>query len=187
MIGRASSFTIASVVAGFASASHCMIGWPAIVGSSTKDGNTEVTVWAETPFPDTYLIGGHSESEDFTEDSLCSENEHGCAYLTNWNKVSQEFEQKWIFTDVFNVIDIMFSPDQSVFAVAFMKWDQWDESYKNVLTFHEWASGGKTAQINSTAYTINEPLDIEVYDTFGHLSLFQDNRFHLISNNPSKL
>ena len=68
-----------------------------------------------------------------------------------------------------------------------MKWDEWDEVYKNVLTFHEWASGGKTAQINSTAYTINEPLDFAVYDTFGHLSLFQDNRFHLISNNPSKL
>ena len=92
MIGRASSFTIASALAGFASASHCMIGWPAIVGSSTKDGSTEVTVWAETPFPDTYLIGGHSVSEDFTEDSVCAENEHGCAYLTNWNKVSQEFE-----------------------------------------------------------------------------------------------
>lgn len=92
MIGRAPTFALASVIASVASASHCMIGWPAIVGSSTKDGNTEVTVWSETPFPDTYLIGGHSESKDFTEDAYCADNLHGCAYLTNWNKVTQEFE-----------------------------------------------------------------------------------------------
>ena len=88
MIGRTPLFTVASILASVTSASHCMIGWPAIVGSNTKDGSTEVSKWTETPFPDTYLIGGHSESKDFTEDEYCSTSQHGCAYLTNWNKVS---------------------------------------------------------------------------------------------------
>ena len=87
MIGRRPIFTIASIVASVTSASHCLIGWPAVVGPSTKDGSTEVTAWSESPFPDTYLIGGSSDSKDFTEDSVCANNGRGCAYLTNWNKV----------------------------------------------------------------------------------------------------
>lgn len=68
-----------------------------------------------------------------------------------------------------------------------MKYDEIDQNYKNVLTFHDWAAGGKTAQLNDIAYTIIEPFDLDNYDTFGHLSLYQDNRFHFISNNPSQL
>ena len=41
--------------------------------------------------------------------------------------------------------------------------------------------------MNPIAYILNEPFDEEVYDTFGHLSLFQNDRFHFINNNPSKL
>ena len=92
MIGKSPLFAAASVLAGVTSASHCLIGWPATIGPSTKDGDTEVTAWSETPFPDTYLIGGSSESKDFTENNVCAKNGRGCAYLTNWNKVSQEFE-----------------------------------------------------------------------------------------------
>ena len=80
------------------SAGHCLIGWPAVVGPTTKDGDTTVTTFAETPSTDNYMIGGLSTSLDFTEYEECVEN--GCAYLATWNKVSQKFSQKWIFTDV---------------------------------------------------------------------------------------
>ncbi len=103
-----SLFTLASILSSQAAALHCLIGWPAIVGSSTKDGNTGVQVWAETPFSDNYLIGGNSDSADFTEDATCASNGKGCAYLANWNKVSQVYTQKWIFNKVSEVVDIKF-------------------------------------------------------------------------------
>lgn len=59
--------------------------------------------------------------------------------------------------------------------------------YKNVVTFHKWQAGSKKAELNSIAYTIHESYDEEIFDTFGELSLYQSNRFHFISNNPSKL
>ena len=88
--------------------SNCLVGWPAILGSSTQDGNTDVQVWSETPFTDTYLIGGNSDSADFTENPMCATNGKGCAYLANWNKISQEFTQKWIFTKPTTIKDIKF-------------------------------------------------------------------------------
>ena len=189
MIGRTSSqFTVAAIVASVTSASHCLIGWPVVVGPSTKDGSSEVTAWSATPFSDTYLIGGTSNSADFTEDSDCAENTHGCAYLTNWNKVSQEFEQKWIFTAVYSVSDIVFDPTELYFTVVFKQYNEDEEKYKHVLTFNDWPAYEKSATMSSKAYILNEAFDEEIYnDPFGQLHLYQEDRFHFISNNPNEL
>ena len=90
-----------------------------MVGSETKDGDTEVTTWSATPFADNFLIGGTSNSADFTEKEECATNGTGCAYLTNWNKVTQEFDQKWIFTAAHDIIDIKFDPNNEFFALVF--------------------------------------------------------------------
>ena len=71
-----------------------------------------------------------------------------------------------------NVVDIKFDQSNKNFAVVFKTYDSTDEVYKNVVTFHTWTSGGKTAALNSIAYTINEAFDEEVYDSFGNLSLY---------------
>ena len=71
--------------------------------------------------------------------------------------------------------------------MVFKGYDEDEEIYKNVITFHDWTANGKTADINSIAYTINDPFDENEFNYFGHRSLFQENRFNFISNNPSKL
>ena len=163
-----------------------MIGWPAIVGSATKDGDTGVTVWSETPFVDMYLIGGMSNSADFTERDDCS---NGCAYMANWNKVSQEFDQKWIFNEVQDLVDIKFETWQGVtkenytFALVFSKQDGAES--KNVVTFNKWR--GQKATLGSTAYTLNDAYDPDTYEDFQNLTLMQNNRFHFVTNSPNKL
>ena len=71
------------------SALHCLIGWPTVLGPKSKDGSTTLSVWRETPFSDNFLIGGSSNSKEFTEKEECATNGVGCAYITNWNKVTQ--------------------------------------------------------------------------------------------------
>ena len=83
-----------------------------MLGPKSKDGNTTLSVWTETPFSDNFLIGGSSNSLEFTEKKECTTNGVGCAYITNWNKVTQEYEQKYIFTSVYDVLDFKFSPDK---------------------------------------------------------------------------
>ena len=185
-------FTLLALVAGQAAASHCLIGWPGIVGSSTKDGDTDITVWHETPFSDAYLIGGNSNSKDFTEKSVCSSNGTGCAYLAVWNKVSQDFTQKWIFTKVFSVQDIKFQDfedtvqDIYTFAVVFNEVTEQngEDMYRHIITFNQWQ--GATATLGTTAYTMMEPYDPEQHDNNRHLAVMQDNRFHFVSNLVTK-
>jgi len=149
-------------------------------------------VWSETPFSDSYLIGGNSDSADFTEDKTCASNGKGCAYLANWNKVSQEFTQKWIFTKASDVVDIKFesfaeTQTTYTFAVIFSEEDVVDDEpvYRHVVTFNEWK--GKLANLATIAYTMTTPYDPEVIDDFQRLTVMQDGRFHMVSNQPSKL
>ena len=51
------------------SATHCITGFPVLLGSNTKDGNTQISTWAQTPQEDHILIAGTSNSADFTERS----------------------------------------------------------------------------------------------------------------------
>ena len=120
----------------------CLIGWPAVLGSVAKDGNTDVMAWSETPFTDNYLIGGNSDSLAFTEHEECSTNGKGCAYITNWNKVSQEFTQKWIFTEAETLLEIVFEPyederDEPKFAAIFSKTFD-DGTAHQMVTFNRW-------------------------------------------------
>ena len=71
------------------SALHCLIGWPTVLGPKSKDGSTTLSVWLKTPDSDNYLIGGSSNSKEFTEKEECATNGVGCAYITNWNHITQ--------------------------------------------------------------------------------------------------
>ena len=71
------------------SALHCLIGWPTVLGPKSKDGSTTLSVWLKTPDTDNYLIGGSSNSKEFTEKEECATNGVGCAYITNWNHITQ--------------------------------------------------------------------------------------------------
>ena len=153
------------------SATHCLIGWPAVVGPTTKDGDTTVTSFAETPNVDYYMIGGSSNSVDFTENEDCAAD--GCAYLATWNKVSQKFTQKWVFTDVHTLENIDFEPfdsssDRPHFAVVFNRVG--DDEIHNVITFNKWA--GSSAELGSIEYTIREEYDDELTIDYNNIGLF---------------
>ena len=142
------------------------------MGSSTQDGDTDVQVWSETPFTDSYLIGGNSNSADFTENEVCASNGKGCAYLANWNKITQDFTQKWIFTKPTTIKDIKFasldnSQQDYTFAMVFEEEGKNSTNvndaktiYRNVVTFNKW--DGKKADLSSIAYTMMTPLDSDV-------------------------
>ena len=109
------------------------MGWPAILGAESKDGDTGVTIWSETPDEDYYLIGGNADSQDFTEQASCTKN-GGCAYLANWNRLTQQFDQKWVFTELSEVADIKFESYDSAagdnkFALVFAKKLKAKDSY----------------------------------------------------------
>ena len=120
-------------------ASHCLIGWPAVVGPVEKDGDTDVFTFSETPNVDYYMLGGSSNSVDFTENEDCAEN--GCAYMAVWNKISQKFSQKWIVTEVESLVNIEFEPfdsssDRPYFATIFNSINEDDNVIHNVITFN---------------------------------------------------
>ena len=106
-----------------AQAAHCLEGLPVMLGPQSKDGDTKVTVWAQSPFPANYLIGGWSNSIDFTESTECSTNGFGCAFMANWSTESETFTQRWIWKASSGVREIVFQPDAnaedaSYFAVV---------------------------------------------------------------------
>ena len=86
-----SSLAAAGTMLFGAAEASCLVGWPAIVGSSTKDDTTSVSAWSETPSSNTYILGGQSFSSDFTEKLTCANNGKGCAYLATWSKTSQNY------------------------------------------------------------------------------------------------
>ena len=92
--------------------SFCTLGWPAILGPASRQGKTSVTIWAQSPNDDYYFIGGTSDSVDFTEEDSC-QRENGCAFMAQWNRISQEFEQKWVFSQYTDLVDIKFEPFES--------------------------------------------------------------------------
>ena len=155
-------------------AAECLIGWPGVVGPKSRDGNTEVTVWQEATDGETYLVGGKSDSKDFTEHASCTNG--GCAFMATWNKVTQEFSQKAIFTEVQTVIAIVFEPftdGESLakkFAMVFSKEEE--EKHRLVVNFGLYSKtlGAIVAQ---SGYTISEPYDTDSYDDFGSLALFE--------------
>ena len=132
----------------------CSLGWPAVVGPASQDGETSVTIWSETPDKNAYLIGGNSNSEDFTEESVCTKS-GGCAYLANWNRISQKFDQKWVFTDANQVVDIKFEPytsiaGEKIFAIVFANKTKKDKDfYESKITFNTWSSSRATLSTDS--------------------------------------
>ncbi len=91
---KSKTLTCLALIACFyvVSGTHCLSNKPALLGSKTKDGSTTVTTWAQTPYTDNYLIGGTSNSADFTEQAECATNVGGCAFLANWNSISSRYE-----------------------------------------------------------------------------------------------
>lgn len=135
---------------------HCLKGIPLILGPNEKEGNTRVTTWAQSPFPDNYLIAGVSTSVIFTERAECASNNLGCAFLTNYNVDTETFGQKWIFTDVQNIREIVFQPDSdaeeiSKFALVFDKVSKSNTStFNTIITFNRWSR--KTASLSSVSH-----------------------------------
>ena len=51
-------------------AQNCQVGWPVIIAPNKQDGDTEVSVWTESPGSisfDEFVIGGRSTSARLTE------------------------------------------------------------------------------------------------------------------------
>ena len=145
--------------------------------------------WAEAPLEEYFLIGGSSNSADFTEKPECAEKQAGCAFLVSYNTVSQSFDQKWVFTAVSNVREILFQPAASataetVFALVFDKVSQSNPNVLNtVLTLsNKWQ--GRRASLSSNSVTLTEPFDRAQIDDFSKLSFWDQNRLHTIVNNP---
>lgn len=40
----------------------CSLGWPVVLGPASRDGSTQITIWAQAPNKNYYLIGGSSNS-----------------------------------------------------------------------------------------------------------------------------
>ena len=51
----------------------CSVGFPAVMGPESRDGNTQSTVFAESPSSDIFLVGGWSDSSTFTEHEECAD------------------------------------------------------------------------------------------------------------------
>ena len=90
----------------YASALHCKIGWPVILGADNFDGDTEVTTFAETPTDGTWYVGGRSQSNTFTEqdEGVCDIN--GCAFVTTWKKTNEKYDNRLVYTNVQSIINI---------------------------------------------------------------------------------
>ena len=64
--------------------------------------------------------------------------------MTVWSRISQEFEQKWVFTEASNLAGIKFEPYESLagdisFALIFANRLAGDsDSYETMLTFNTW-------------------------------------------------
>ena len=113
------------------SGQFCSLGWPVIFGPASKDGDTEVTVWTETPNEIYYLIAGTTNSKDFSDGV-----EGSSSFLVLWNKLTQEFEQKWLLGAGSQVIDLKFEPYDSVAG---------DINFALIL---KWKDGTSTLSIN---------------------------------------
>ena len=77
------------------------MGWPVMLAPYSQDGDTELTVWTETPdsyHGDKFVLGGRSTSKDFTEQDECDK--QGCAYSVLWRKIGSRFSQHTVFTNV---------------------------------------------------------------------------------------
>ena len=78
--------------------------------------------------------------------------------------------------------------DDLHFAVLFAKQevdeDDGRDEFKTVVTFNRWR--GQRADISSLGYYINQPIDRENYEEFSKLTVFQNNRLHLVVNSPSQ-
>lgn len=187
-INNTSSLSLLAFALSFVSvqADFCSLGWPAVLGSASRDGDTSVTIWSETPDKDYYLIGGNSDSQDFTEQASCSKG-GGCAYLANWNRITQQFDQKWVFTDLSAVADIKFEPYDSpvgdkTFALVFAKKTKAKNSYQSVITFNTWSVS--TATLSEEQQTVSAATyGKEQIAELSKLSLFEtSDRFHMLSN-----
>lgn len=86
------------------------------------------------------------------------------------------------------MINIEFEPfdsssDRPHFATVFNRIDE--DVIHNVITFNKWTGSG--AELGSIEYTIREEYDDDLSIDFNNISLFQENRFAWIVNNPSEL
>ena len=92
-----------------------------------------MAVWTETPNENYYLIAGTTNSKDFSDGV-----EGSSSFLVSWNKLTQEFEQKWLLGAGSEVIDLKFEPYESVagdinFALV-LKW----EDGTSTLSINRW-------------------------------------------------
>ena len=153
----------------------CSVGLPAVLGPELRDGNTEATVFMETPNSDIYLVGGWSDSLTLTEHEECAEN--GCAFVATWSLSLQEYSRKWIFPTMSTVLDISFSPDEETFAIVFSMSE--GNEYKQAVMFNDWLSMAYNIHIIDVTY------DKENFNDFAKLSFFQANNYFFLVNNEA--
>ena len=148
-----------TMLSGLGSAVTCLAGWPSPIGPKTRDGDTVVSAWSETSSIDHYLVGGTSNSLALTENEACTKKKSGCAFLVTWNKLTQVYDQKWIFTEVQDIVDIVFdtkpqSDGSYDFAIIFRADNEYDlTAFHKVVTINSWLS--IKAELSSMAYKLN--------------------------------
>ena len=130
----------------------------------------------ETSEVGTYLVGGSSQSLDFTEqgDKCVAD---GCAVLTTWNKFDAAFTQRYIITEASKVLAFLPVPDSTAFFTLLSRVETAGRTkhHSFVLTLSK-----SVSQVSTEAYYLRERYDAEHFSDFSKWAIVQDGLLHLV-------
>lgn len=181
--------TILACLAASAFASHCLLGWPIVLGSKDVDGDTQVSAWAEGALENSFVIGGKSTSESFLEYTKGDCGSRGCAYVTVWFQIKEQFAARWAFPKFRDVLTIQSHVDSQRAAVAFSRDSDTDSrSDRTGLSFgFIYFKDDDEIYFNEVGYSVNEVLDTKTLSDFWKLLYLNSDGMHFIVNNPDLL
>ena len=88
-------------------------------------------------------------------------------------------------TDVQALVDIQWDYTNAIGAFLYLKIESSSQG-KFVLQFNAWDSSAKEISWGETAYYINKPMDLTVFNDFTDKLLLQDGIVYLIGNDPDR-
>lgn len=172
---------------GLVHAQDCQIGWPVIIAPESQDGDTEVTVWAESPgsvLDDEFILAGKSTSGELTEyEDECSVN--GCVFVVRWFKIGSIFKQHTIMTNVQSIVAMEYDYSTNVGVYVYLKIETSSKGYY-VIQFNTWDDSKDDIIFGERAYTIKKPVDLSFFSDHTKPILFSEGTIHMISNDPDR-
>ena len=101
--------------------------------------------------------------------------------MAQWNRISQDFEQKWVFSQYTDLVDIKFEPFESqagdiTFATVMI-----DQDDAATLTLNTW--NASKLSLTTDSQIIPGTVSRDAINNISKLSIFESSeRFHLIVN-----